>query len=393
METDIKTKSAKVWYAIGVLILTFIILWILSCIKNIVALLIICTLISYVLRPLVDFLSHPISINIKNRIKAFGKDIMLPFKGFSFKTQKGLPRVGAISVTFITVVCIISLILMFVIPLVSQEMNNFYVQRHEYKMTLISQYEKAAEFVEAKIPSTFKPYMHGLTSHINMHAIMNTCKNAAVSMMPAVSNFMTSVSHLILVPFVTFYMLMDYEEYRISLLSLLPKRRKKEIHSLLGEIDAMLKQYIKGQILVCLIIGTSVTIAMVVLDIPYAILIGAFAGAIDVIPYVGVIISMVPSVLLAMSKGPFYAILTLGILYFIHWLEGHVIIPNIMGQSIKLPPLTVIIALIIGAEMMGLIGMFLAIPIAAIMRVVIEFYIKKRDEREAAAEEAEKAQA
>ncbi|MCQ2736922.1 MAG: hypothetical protein MJ234_06980, partial [bacterium] len=72
METDIKTKSAKVWYAIGVLILTFIILWILSCIKNIVALLIICTLISYVLRPLVDFLSHPISINIKNRIKAFG---------------------------------------------------------------------------------------------------------------------------------------------------------------------------------------------------------------------------------------------------------------------------------------------------------------------------------
>lgn len=393
METDIKTKSAKVWYAIGVLILTFIILWILSCIKNIVALLIICTLISYVLRPLVDFLSHPISINIKNRIKAFGKDITLPFKGFSVKTQKGLPRVGAISVTFITVICVISLILMFVIPLVSQEMNNFYAQRHEYKMTLISQYEKAAEFAEAKIPSTFKPYIHGLTSHINLHEIMNTCKNAAVSMMPAVSNFMTSVSHLILVPFVTFYMLMDYEEYRISLLSLLPKRRKKEIHSLLGEIDAMLKQYIKGQILVCLIIGISVTIAMVVLDIPYAILIGAFAGAIDVIPYVGVIISMVPSVLLAMSKGPFYAVLTLGILYFIHWLEGHVIIPNIMGQSIKLPPLTVIVALIIGAEMMGLIGMFLAIPIAAIIRVVIEFYIKKRDEREAAEEEADNAKA
>lgn len=393
METDIKTKSAKVWYAIGVLILTFIILWILSCIKNIVALLIICTLISYVLRPLVDFLSHPISINIKNRIKAFGKDITLPFKGFSVKTQKGLPRVGAISMTFITVICVISLILMFVIPLVSQEMNNFYAQRHEYKMTLISQYEKAAEFAEAKIPSTFKPYIHGLTSHINLHAIMNTCKNAAVSMMPAVSNFMTSVSHLILVPFVTFYMLMDYEEYRISLLSLLPKRRKKEIHSLLGEIDAMLKQYIKGQILVCLIIGISVTIAMVALDIPYAILIGAFAGAIDVIPYVGVIISMVPSVLLAMSKGPFYAVLTLGILYFIHWLEGHVIIPNIMGQSIKLPPLTVIVALIVGAEMMGLIGMFLAIPIAAIIRVVIEFYIKKRDEREAAEEEADNAKA
>ena len=201
--------------------------------------------------------------------------------------------------------------------------------------------------------------------------------------MPAVTNFMGSVSHLLLIPFATFYILMDYDTYQEALISLIPKNRKKEVMSLLTEIDVMLKQYIKGQIIVCFIIGTS-TVAMSLLQIPYALIIGTFAGCIDVIPYIGVIVSLLPAVLLALMKSPIHAVLTLGILYFIHWLEGHVIIPNIMGQSVKLPPLTIIIALIIGLEVMGIIGMFLAVPIAAVLRVVIEFYIKKRIEKEEA---------
>lgn len=387
---DIRAKSAKVWYAIGVLILIFIIVWILSAIKNIVALLIVCTLISYVLRPLVDFLSNPISIRLGDSIRAGGLRLKIPFGGRTISTKKGLPRVAAISVTFIIVIGVTAMLITFIMPMISQEMKNFYAHRHSYKIGITSAYKGALDFVNNHIPSSIRPYINEASNNLNMESVLETARNAIASSMPAVKNFMSSISHLILVPFVTFYMLMDYEEYRQALLSLIPRRRKGEVVELLGEIDVMLKKYIKGQLLVCLIIGSSVTIAMLALDIPYALLIGAFAGAIDVIPYIGVIISLVPSVLLALMKSPLYAFLTLAVLYLIHWLEGHVIIPNIMGQSIKLPPLTVIISLIIGVEMMGIIGMFLAIPIAAVIRVVIDFYIRKRDEREALAEEREK---
>ncbi len=382
---DIKIKTFRIWYAIGSLLLIFIILWILSIIKNILALIIICTLLSYLMMPIVNFFSGPINIQIRDKLKIFKWTIKLPAAGKKIKTKKGLPRIWAITLTFVLFFMLILAVILLVIPLVSQELNNLYANRLVYRDAISEFYNSSLNFLETHTPMTIKPYIKSLTEQVNIIDVHETLKNAISSLMPAMQNFMTSMSYLLLIPFVTFYILMDYEVYRDGLISLIPKTRKKEALELLYDLDVMLKQYIRGQLLVCLIIGVSVTIAMIILDIPYAILFGAFAGAIDVIPYIGVILSLIPAVLFALMKSPLYALLVLAILYFIHWFEGHVIIPNIMGQSVKLPPLTVIVALIIGAEIMGLLGMFLAVPVAAIIRVCIDFHVKKRIEKENAA--------
>lgn len=379
---NIKEKALKIWYAIGLLVLTFIILWILSNFKNILALLIICTLLSYLLMPVVDFFSHPLNIKIKKELGFIKWKINLPFGGKTIKTSRGLPRIAAISLTFIIFGTCIMLILLWVMPLISQEMQNLYANRKVYKDNITRTYDYYVSVVEKYTPNSFKPYIKVYASQFKISDINKTVRDMLASTVPVVQGFMSSVSHLVLIPFVTFYVMMDYDAYRLGLLSLIPKKRKPEVMELLGEIDKMLKKYIRGQLLVCLIIGSSVSIAMLLMGIPYALLIGAFAGLIDVIPYIGVILSLIPAVLFALMKSPLYAVFVLIVLYFIHWLEGHVIIPNIMGQSVNLPPLTVIVALIIGAEVMGLIGMFLAVPVAAVIRVVIEFYIKKRIERE-----------
>lgn len=382
---DIKTKAAKVWYAIGVLILTFIILMIMFNFKNIISLIIICILLSYVMMPFISFFSNPIDIRIPENLSIGKLNIKLPLiGGKNIKTKKGLSRVTSISLTFILFITTLVLVVTIITPIIKHEIKNLYDNREQYKHIIETEYKKTDEYLDSHIPKSLIKYKEEAKKNLNIENIATYLKNIVESIMPAVTNFMGSVSHLLLIPFATFYILMDYDTYQVALMSLIPKNRKKEVTSLLTEIDVMLKQYIKGQLLVCFIIGASITIAMWLLQIPYALIIGTFAGCIDVIPYIGVIVSLIPAVLLALMKSPIHAILTLGILYFIHWLEGHVIIPNIMGQSVKLPPLTIIIALIIGAEVMGIIGMFLAVPIAAILRVVIEFYIKKRIEKEEA---------
>ena len=382
---DIRTKAAKVWYAIGVLILTFIILTIMFNFKNIISLIIICILLSYVMMPFISFFSNPIDIKIPENLSIGKLNIKLPLiGGKNIKTQKGLSRVAAISLTFILFITTIVLVFTIITPIIKHEIKNLYANREQYKLIIENEYKKLDKYIDKHIPQSLIKYKEEAKKNLNIENIATYLKNLVESIMPAVTNFMGSVSHLLLIPFVTFYILVDYDTYQETLMSLIPKNRKKEVTDLLSQIDVMLKQYIKGQLLVCFIIGASITIAMSILQIPYALIIGTFAGCIDVIPYIGVIVSLIPAVLLALMKSPIHAIITLGILYFIHWLEGHVIIPNIMGQSIKLPPLTIIIALIIGAEFMGIIGMFLAVPIAAILRVVIEFYIKKRIEREEA---------
>ena len=382
---DIKTKAAKVWYAIGVLILTFIILTIMFNFKNIISLIIICILLSYVMMPFISFFSNPIDIKIPENLSIGKLKIKLPLiGGKNIKTQKGLSRVTSISLTFILFITTIVLVFTIITPIIKHEIKNLYDNREQYKQIIENEYKNLDKYLDKYIPQSLIKYKEEAKKNLNIENIATYLKNLVESIMPAVTNFMGSVSHLLLIPFATFYILMDYDTYQETLMSLIPKNRKKEVTELLSQIDVMLKQYIKGQLLVCFIIGASITIAMSLLQIPYALIIGTFAGCIDVIPYIGVIVSLIPAVLLALMKSPIHAIITLGILYFIHWLEGHVIIPNIMGQSVKLPPLTIIIALIIGAEVMGIIGMFLAVPIAAILRVVIEFYIKKRIEREEA---------
>ncbi|MEW6278692.1 MAG: AI-2E family transporter, partial [Candidatus Eremiobacterota bacterium] len=138
---------------------------------------------------------------------------------------------------------------------------------------------------------------------------------------------------------------------------------------------------IRGQILVCLTIGTSIAVVLGWLGVEYAILIGVFAGVIDFIPYAGVALGMIPAFFISLANhGLWAACGVLFVMWCIHQLEGHVIVPAVLGQSVGLPSLVVIASLLAGAELAGIMGMFLAIPVAAIVRVLGQFYVRKMEE-------------
>jgi predicted PurR-regulated permease PerM len=177
---------------------------------------------------------------------------------------------------------------------------------------------------------------------------------------------------VVVIPVLSVYLMVEAPELIEALMRVLPASARPEAASILHDLDGVFGGFIRGQLLVGATIGTCITIALLILHVKYALLIGVVAGLLDVIPYVGAISAFIPAVSLAfLNDGWQHALLVAIVFAGIFQAEGHFIAPRIVSESVGLSPLTVIIAILIGAELLGIAGMFLAVPIAAALRVLI----------------------
>jgi predicted PurR-regulated permease PerM len=177
---------------------------------------------------------------------------------------------------------------------------------------------------------------------------------------------------LVVIPVITVYLMLEAPGLIERCVYAIPERARPGAVSLLHGIDGVLGGFIRGQLLVGATIGTCITIALLILRVKYAVLIGVAAGLFDIIPYVGAIVGFVPSVLLALvNQGWQHAALVAVVFALIFQAEGHFISPKIVSDTVGLSPLTVIVAILIGADLLGIAGMFLAVPIAGVLRVIL----------------------
>lgn len=176
--------------------------------------------------------------------------------------------------------------------------------------------------------------------------------------------------NLVLAPFLAYYILRDFERIRRSLVAWLPSKRRKEVLEIATRANRVVAGYLRGQLIVSAIVGLLVAGGLSLLGVRYSLLLGLIAALADIIPYFGPIISGVPAVGLALLQGPVTALWVLILLVAVQQFEGSVLSPKIVGERVGLHPLTVIFAVLTGGELMGILGMFLAVPIAAILKVV-----------------------
>ncbi|MDQ6781816.1 MAG: AI-2E family transporter [Candidatus Eremiobacteraeota bacterium] len=179
------------------------------------------------------------------------------------------------------------------------------------------------------------------------------------------------ISALVIIPILAFYILLDADKLSRGFTHLFPLTGRPKVTLVLQDIDQVLGGFIRGQIIVAAFVAVAVTIGLMILHIRYAFLIGLFAGLVDMIPYVGAIAGAVPAVLLAFfSHGIGSAIVVILVFAAIYEIEGHFVAPSIVGKRVGLSALLVVIAILIGAEFGGIVGMFVAVPLAAIVRVM-----------------------
>lgn len=184
---------------------------------------------------------------------------------------------------------------------------------------------------------------------------------------------------LVLVPVLSFFLLKDAESFERNLIALLPNERlQKRVHWLLLDVSRTLAAYVRAQITSCLVVGSMVTLGLSLIGAPYAIVLGAVAGLLEFIPLVGPLIAACLIVGLSLTVSFKTALIVALFLAVLRMAQDYYIYPRIVGHGIKMHPLVVIIAILAGAEIGGLVGIFLSIPVVGLVIVFYNHYLAYR---------------
>jgi len=182
-----------------------------------------------------------------------------------------------------------------------------------------------------------------------------------------VTNFVVAI---ITFPVVLFFLLKDGERFKNYSLKALPPKFRKDANQILINMDTQVGAYIQGQIIVALCIGLLLYIGYLIIGLDYAIILAMIAAVTSVVPYLGPMIAITPAVIIAIIAGPLMLLKLAVVWGAVQFLEGNFISPNVMGRTMQIHPLTIIFVLLISGNLFGLVGIILAIPGYAIIKVL-----------------------
>lgn len=220
-----------------------------------------------------------------------------------------------------------------------------------------------------------------------------TVSSWLVAQLSRVASWFGLLVGIAMVPVYLFYLLLEKRGIAMKWTDYLPiheSKWKEEMVFIIQQINDYLILFFRGQVLVALCDGILLTIGFLAIGLDFAFLLGMVAGILSIVPFLGVAISIIPAVLLAVIQFNdwLHPVLVLGVFAVVQFLEGFVISPKIMGDRVGLHPLTIILAVMIGTTLMGgIIGGILAIPLTAALRVLMFRYIWKRQQQAAAERE------
>lgn len=189
--------------------------------------------------------------------------------------------------------------------------------------------------------------------------------------------FLVGLVNLLLVPVFTFYLLRDWDDLLAGAASLIPPRHRPRVLRLAGEVDARLGAFVRGQITLCLALGVLYSLGLWLAEVDLAFVVGMTAGILFIIPYFGPAVGLILALLLAFLKYGLDAHLAyvVGVFLGVQALEGWLLTPVLVGDKVGLHPMVVMVALIVGGSLLGLWGMLLAIPLAAVAHVLLTEWI------------------
>lgn len=341
--------------------------WVLQSLSSVLLPLAIAAVIAYLLDPVVDFLE-----------------------------RQNIPRVRAIFLVFFLAVMLVLILLGTVVPQLVVETGSLIDQvpgyAEEFRLRLSEWLEgsrwgaKAREMWDEELGKSVSDWMA---------TVVPVVTTWIWTKLSAVASWAGLVAGLALVPVYVFYFLLEREHISKNWTEYLPireSRAKEELVFVLREINNCLIVFFRGQVLVAICLGTLLTLGFMLVGLNYAVLLGVIAGALSIIPYLGVMLSIVPAVLLAVIQFQdwYHPLMIVLVFILAQMAEGLVISPKIIGDRVGLHPLTIIIAVMVGTTLMGgVLGGVLAIPLTAVLRTLMFRYVWKKRSSTAGGPEAQ----
>lgn len=315
------------------------------------------------------------------------KPVVLPFIGafliaylFSPLVDKlhniGLPRWLSISCVFIGIGVVIFLAMWFLVPLVWEQLmyakKNIPGNIHWLNYTFLPWLSNTFNLVPMEIDT--EQMSAAIMEYIQTNYSVDSIQAMILKVAQSGLNFIQIGGTIVLIPIIAFYFLLDWERMLDSMRRLIPRKYEKSTLTIVGECHEVLGAFVKGQFLVMFLLGVVYAMGLQLIGLEVGIIIGMIAGLASIIPYLGFAVGIISAVIACLFQfGLDWVHLALVLVVFMvgQAIEGYILQPFLLGDKIGLSPVAVVFAVLAGAQLAGLLGMLIALPVAAVIVVLL----------------------
>lgn len=296
--------------------------------------------------------------------------------------RRGIGRPIGVATLVLLIMAVILLMAITAVPTIVREYYDLSENLHSYVITAREKAEPILMQAEAFLPvdDILSSPMNALKEGSGV--LKQIFVTVGTALLKGYSVTLTLVN-LLLLPFIIYYIAVDFSKIRPAFLSMFPFIQRERVAEILTEIDTYVSAFVKGQILVGTIMAILYAIGLGIIGVELWLLLAVIAGYGNLIPYLGSFVGIVLATIMTLvTFGDFsHVLMVWGVFAVVQALEGSLITPRIQGDSVGLSPLVIILAIVAGGILFGLLGIFLAVPGAAILRVLIshlhEFMIRR----------------
>ena len=336
--------------------MVLMVFWLLSTTGSVLAPFVLAVVLSYILDPLVDSLE-----------------------------RRRIPRTAAILLLTIPVIALLAVLAFVAIPATARELGDVLEQAPVFFQRVADWLDAARErLLRVDVPLLDEDALVQRLRSVDSAAVVAFLQErraalgawamgSLVGVGRGIGAVLGLLSYVVLTPVLTFYLLRDWDRLKVALADLLPRHRHDEVADFAREFDHLLSRYLRGQLTVALIIGAITAGGLALLRFPYAASLGVVVALFSVVPYLGLLLSLLPALFIALVSGdPGIALVKVAVVYgSAQGLEGAVISPRIVGESVGLHPVWVVLALALGGFFFGFVGLLVAVPTAVGIKLLV----------------------
>jgi predicted PurR-regulated permease PerM len=287
-----------------------------------------------------------------------------------------IARAVGIAVLLAGVFAMAAVAILVIVPMVYEEITSFLKRLPALVARSRTEWEPILAAYGMEVPTSVGQAFEEL--HLDLQSVVTKGYTPATAMVKwllgGTASAVGAIVAALVVPVFAFYLLYDFDALVAKAAELIPPRHRPEAHSFFREVDAVLGQFFRGQFTVMAILATLYSAGYGLIGVPLALPIGIMAGLLSFIPYVGSTLALGAALLMTALdwQGWTQILWVLGVHAVIQGLEGFVVTPKIMGDTVGISAIAVLFALLVGAELLGFTGVLLAVPAAAVIKILLE---------------------
>ena len=324
---------------------------------------------SYLFNPLKDFIS---AIGVPVACGAVIYYLVKPI--YDYLLNKKVPKGIAILLVMVGVIVIFIMIITSLVPIIQKQLLDLVSQLPYYYQIISEQVEKFMqtgffETIQEQFNKINTDFIQSITERLN--GILNFTFSGIGSVVGIIGDIVITIMTL---PVILYYLLKDGNKVIPFVTRMFPTRSQHKISVMLNEMNQQVSSYIRGQITVAICVGFTYIIGYTLIGLPYGVTIGMIAGLLTIIPYLGSLIGLTPALIIGFVTNPTLALHVFLVFVIEQLIESRVLQPLILGSSLKMHPVTILIILLAAGKMFGLVGLLIAVPVYAVVKVFITHF-------------------